>query len=159
MGVWIFEREITALSKLYTIIGICLIAQDLCCTYLTGQLYGLCLIVCPFCLIASSHYFRDNSICAVNGGFYTEIALYKNKKSGHDPHFSVDRKRLDFFTGRKGLKRSLHILDHMGSTELAANLFRATQTEEKLRKEDIQDKQQANRTHFEVDARLWKTIE
>lgn len=36
---------------------------------------------------------------------------------------------------RKGLKASQQILDHMGSTELAANLFRATQTEEKLRKE------------------------
>ena len=34
---------------------------------------------------------------------------------------------------RKGLKKSEKILDHMGSTELAANLFRATQTEEKLR--------------------------
>ncbi|OFZ73915.1 MAG: DNA damage-inducible protein D, partial [Betaproteobacteria bacterium RBG_16_64_9] len=35
---------------------------------------------------------------------------------------------------RKGLKKSQKILDHMGSTELAANLFRATQTEEKLRR-------------------------
>ena len=38
---------------------------------------------------------------------------------------------------RKGLKKSQQILDHMGSTELAANLFRATQTEEKLRREQI----------------------
>ena len=38
---------------------------------------------------------------------------------------------------RKGLKKSQKILDHMGSTELAANLFRATQTEEKLRRENI----------------------
>ena len=36
---------------------------------------------------------------------------------------------------RKGLKKSQKILDHMGSTELAANLFRATQTDEKLRRE------------------------
>ena len=36
---------------------------------------------------------------------------------------------------RKGLKKSQKILDHMGSTELAANLFRATQAEEKLRRE------------------------
>jgi len=35
---------------------------------------------------------------------------------------------------RKGLKKSQHILDHIGSTELAANLFRATQTEDKLRR-------------------------
>lgn len=41
---------------------------------------------------------------------------------------------------RKGLKKSQQILDRMGSTELAANLFRATQTEEKLRRERIQGK-------------------
>jgi DNA-damage-inducible protein D len=41
---------------------------------------------------------------------------------------------------RKGLKKSQKILDHMGSTELAANLFRATQTEEKLRREQIRGK-------------------
>lgn len=33
---------------------------------------------------------------------------------------------------RKGLKKNQQILDHMGSTELVANLFRATQTDEKL---------------------------
>lgn len=45
---------------------------------------------------------------------------------------------------RKGLKKSQKILDHMGSTELAANLFRATQTDEKLRREHIQGKDAAN---------------
>jgi DNA-damage-inducible protein D len=59
---------------------------------------------------------------------------------------------------RKGLKKSQQILDHMGSTELAANLFRATQTEEKLRKENIKGKQQANETHFEVGSKVRKTI-
>ena len=48
---------------------------------------------------------------------------------------------------RKGLKKSQKILDHMGSTELAANLFRATQTEEKLRRDNIQGKAEANKTH------------
>ena len=38
---------------------------------------------------------------------------------------------------RKGLKKSQQILDHMGSTELAANLFRATQTDEKLRRDQV----------------------
>ena len=37
----------------------------------------------------------------------------------------------------KGLKKSQKILDHMGSTELAANLFRATQTEEKLKRDQV----------------------
>lgn len=41
---------------------------------------------------------------------------------------------------RKGLKKSEHILDHMESTELAANLFLATQTEEKLKRENIKGK-------------------
>lgn len=59
---------------------------------------------------------------------------------------------------RKGLKKSQKILDHMGSTELAANLFRATQTEEKLRRENIQGKAEANRTHYQVGAKVRQTI-
>lgn len=59
---------------------------------------------------------------------------------------------------RKGLKQSQKILDHMGSTELAANLFRATQTEEKLRRENIKGKQKANMTHYEVGAKVRQTI-
>lgn len=59
---------------------------------------------------------------------------------------------------RKGLKKSQKILDHMGSTELAANLFRATQTEEKLRRENIKGKTKANQTHFEVGTKVRQTI-
>ena len=59
---------------------------------------------------------------------------------------------------RKELKKSQKILDHMGSTELAANLFRATQTEEKLRRENIQGKQAANNTHYEVGKKVRQTI-
>lgn len=59
---------------------------------------------------------------------------------------------------RKGLKKSQKILDHMGSTELAANLFRATQTEEKLRRENIVGKQRANYAHYEVGAKVRQTI-
>ena len=59
---------------------------------------------------------------------------------------------------KKGLKKSQKILDHMGSTELAANLFRATQTEEKLRRENIKGKQKANMTHYEVGAKARQTI-
>ena len=60
---------------------------------------------------------------------------------------------------KKGLKKSQKILDHMGSTELAANLFRATQTEEKLRREEIKKKDRANKAHFEVGKKVRKTIE
>jgi DNA-damage-inducible protein D len=59
---------------------------------------------------------------------------------------------------KKGLKKSQQILDHMGSTELAANLFRATQTEEKLKRENIKGKQNANKTHYEVGKKVRKTI-
>lgn len=59
---------------------------------------------------------------------------------------------------RKKLKKSQKILDHMGSTELAANLFRATQTDEKLRKEHIKGKETANQTHYEVGKKVRQTI-
>ena len=59
----------------------------------------------------------------------------------------------------KNLKKSDKILDRMGSTELAANLFRATQTEEKLRRDNVQGKQHANQTHFNVGQKVRQTIE
>ena len=59
---------------------------------------------------------------------------------------------------KKGLKKSQKILDHKGSTELAANLFRATQTDEKLRKENITGKEAANQTHYEVGKKVRQTI-
>lgn len=59
---------------------------------------------------------------------------------------------------RKGLKKSQKILDHMGHEELAANLFRATQTEAKLRREGIQGKEQANQAHFDVGREVRETI-
>jgi DNA-damage-inducible protein D len=46
----------------------------------------------------------------------------------------------------------------MGSTELAANLFRATQIEDKLRRENIKGKNEANQTHFEVGKKVRQTI-
>jgi len=59
---------------------------------------------------------------------------------------------------RKGLKLKQHILDHMGSTELAANLFRATQTEEKLRRDQVKGKAAANATHYEVGSKVRQAI-
>lgn len=59
---------------------------------------------------------------------------------------------------RKRLKKSQGILDHMGSTELAANLFRATQTEDKLRRERIYGRDNANKVHHEVGAKVRQTI-
>lgn len=59
---------------------------------------------------------------------------------------------------RKKLKKSQRILDHMGSTELAANLFRATQTDDKLRRENIKGKELANQIHYDVGAKVRQTI-
>lgn len=60
---------------------------------------------------------------------------------------------------RKGLKNSQNLPDHMGSSELAANVFRATQTDDKLRRENIVGKDKANQTHFEVGAKVRQTIQ
>lgn len=59
---------------------------------------------------------------------------------------------------RKNLKTSEQILDHMGSTELAANLFRATQTEEKIKREKIVGKDRANQAHEQVGRKVRQTI-
>ena len=59
----------------------------------------------------------------------------------------------------KGLKSKQNILDHMGSTELAANLFRATQTEEKLRRDNVKGKDAANATHYTVGKKVRQAIE
>jgi DNA-damage-inducible protein D len=60
---------------------------------------------------------------------------------------------------RKGLKPSQKILDHMSSSELAANYFRATQTEEKLRRDGVKGKEAANATHFAVGRKVRQTIQ
>ena len=59
----------------------------------------------------------------------------------------------------KGLSKPQKILDHMGSEELAANLFRATQAEAKLRREDVRGEKKANKTHYNVGKKVRGTIE
>ena len=59
---------------------------------------------------------------------------------------------------KKELKKNQNILDYMGSTELAANLFRTTQAEGKLRREKVKVKTEANRTHYEVGEKVRKVI-
>ena len=59
---------------------------------------------------------------------------------------------------RRNLGKNENILDHMGYEELAANLFRATQAEAKLRRENIQGKEHANAAHFEVGKAVRDTI-
>ena len=60
---------------------------------------------------------------------------------------------------RKKLRYREDILDNMGSEELAANLFCITQTESKIKREDIKGERKANKTHYEVGRKIRKTIE
>lgn len=60
---------------------------------------------------------------------------------------------------RKKLKDDEKILDFMGSTELIANLFRISQTEEKLKKDNIHNSNKATKTHYEVGTKVRKAIE
>ena len=94
---------------------------------------------------------------AHNAGVITNIdyAIFQNH--GYKGLYGgLDAKKIHL---KKGLKKSQKILDHMGSTELAANLFRATQTEDKLKRENVKGKTKANKTHFEVGKKVRKTIE
>lgn len=59
---------------------------------------------------------------------------------------------------RKNLTKSQQILDHMGSEELAANLFRATQADAKIRRENIKGETSANLAHYEVGQKVRNTI-
>lgn len=58
----------------------------------------------------------------------------------------------------KSLPAKANILDHMGSTELAANLFRITQTEEKLRSKNIVGTENACTAHYEVGLKVRQTM-
>ena len=64
----------------------------------------------------------------------------------------------DDIAKRKGLRYREDILDNMGSDELIANLFKISQTEQKLKKENIQTERDANKTHYEVGSKIRKTI-
>ena len=60
---------------------------------------------------------------------------------------------------RKDLKPGQHLLDHANASELAANLFRSTQTEEKQRREGTSTKERANAAHFQVGQVVRRTIQ
>ena len=59
---------------------------------------------------------------------------------------------------RKGLRYREDILDNMGSDELIANLFRISQTEQKLRKDNIQTEKEANKTHYTIGKNIREVI-
>ena len=93
---------------------------------------------------------------ASNAGVKTAIDYARFQNFGYKGLYGgLDAKGIHT---KKGLEKNQKILDHMGSTELAANLFRATQTEDKLRREEIKGKENANNTHFEVGKVVRNTI-
>ena len=65
----------------------------------------------------------------------------------------------DDIAKRKGLRYREDILDNMGSDELIANLFRISQTEQKLKKDNIQTEREANQTHYNVGRIVRKAIQ
>ncbi len=64
----------------------------------------------------------------------------------------------DDIAKRKGLRYREDILDNMGSDELVANLFRISQAEQKLKRDNIKTEKDANKTHYDVGAKIRKTI-
>lgn len=64
----------------------------------------------------------------------------------------------DDIAKRKGLRYREDILDNMGSEELAANLFRITQTESKLKRDNISTEKEANKTHYNIGKNIREVI-
>ena len=64
----------------------------------------------------------------------------------------------DDIAKRKGLRYREDILDNMGSTELIANLFRISQTEEKLKNDKIQTEKEANNAHYNIGKDIREVI-
>ena len=64
----------------------------------------------------------------------------------------------DDIAKRKGLRYREDILDNMGSEELAANLFRITQTESRLKKDNISGEKEANKTHYNIGKNIRDVI-
>ena len=65
----------------------------------------------------------------------------------------------DDIAKRKGLRYREDILDNMGSDELIANLFRISQTEQKLKKDNVKTEKEANKTHYNIGKNIREVIE
>lgn len=74
-------------------------------------------------------------------------------------YFAIQTRRQEVIHKKKGLKKNEKILDFMSSTELIANLFRISQTEEKLKKDKTATADEANEIHFLVGKEVRGTIE
>lgn len=83
----------------------------------------------------------------------TEYALFQN--SGYRGLYNMDLWKVRM---RKGVPKGRSPLDFMGKTELAANLFRVTQTEEKIRSERIRGQQSLERAAEDVGRKVRRTM-
>lgn len=98
----------------------------------------------------------DLASAAKNAGVITalDFAIFQN----HGYRGLYNGLTAEAIHKRKKLKKSQHILDHMGATELAANLFRSTQAEEKLRRDQVQGKDAANDVHYQAGVVVRRAI-
>ena len=103
-----------------------------------------------------AHHNKELASAAKDAGVITTLDYAIFQDEGYKGLYGGLRQK-DIHT-KKGLKKSQKILDYMGSTELAANLFRATQTADKLQKENIKGKALASQTHHEVGKKVRKAI-
>lgn len=98
----------------------------------------------------------DLATAAKNAGVITalDFAVFQN----HGYRGLYNGLTAEAIHRKKKLKKSQHILDHMGATELAANLFRSTQAEEKLRRDQVQGKDTANDVHYQAGVVVRRAI-
>jgi len=102
------------------------------------------------------HHNRKLASAAKNAGVVMPIDFAIFQNSGYQGLYNgMD---CNAIRRRKGITKRQDILDHMGSTELAANLFRATQTEEKLTRDKVKGKEAANQTHYIVGREVRQAI-
>ena len=85
-----------------------------------------------------------------------------NMKSPEEKEIIVKRylngESADDIAKRKGLRYREDILDNMGSEELAANLFRISQTESKLKRDNVTGEKDANETHYNIGKNIREVI-
>lgn len=72
----------------------------------------------------------------------------------HSGYMGLYQTNLIDIKRKKNLPKKANLLDYSGSTELAANFFRVTQAEEKLKKDKVTAKEEANKTHYEVGQKV-----
>lgn len=109
----------------------------------------------PFVAAFIKEALKNTPKCAICGGLLHKSSIsidHINRKD--DGGLDVD----DIHT-KKGLEVGQKIFDYMGSTELVANLFRISQTEEKLRKDEVDNAKTATSVHYSVGREVRTAIE